>query len=530
MSRATGSPTRRLSADVGRKRAPNLLLILGDQLDARAPVLDQIERGRDTILMAEVSEEATHVSSHKQRTTLFLSAMRHFALDLIEAGHRVRYVRLDDPHNTGSLDGEARRAVEILRPERLHVIHPGEHRVMAMVDRWQGDLVADVVVHPDTHFMVSLDEFEAWADGRKTLVMEYFYREQRKAQRVLLTRDGDPIGGQWNFDKSNRQAFGAAPRPPRPSMARPDDVTKEVMAMVEARFPDSPGNLERFHWPVTRREARRALRDFIKNRLPRFGDHQDAMWTDEPWLYHARLSSSINLKLLDPREVIDAAIAAYDAGEAPINAVEGFVRQIIGWREFIRGVYWHEGPGYAERNSLRHTGNLPAMYWTGETEMRCMAQSIGQVLEHAYAHHIQRLMVTGNFALIAGVEPGLVNDWYLGMYVDAVDWVTAPNTIGMALHADGGVVGTKPYAASGRYISRMSNYCDDCPYDPGVRHGERACPFSTFYWDFLLRHEKRFRQNNRMAMMLRNLDRLDDSEKRAIREHASDLRKDMEIE
>ena len=523
-AQGSGSGAERLRADVGRAACENLLLVFGDQLTTRVPAFDAIDVGRDVVMMAEVAEEATHVASHRQRTTLFLSAMRHFALELVEAGHRVRYVRLDDAHNTQSLDAELRRAAEMLEPERVHVTRPGEHRVMGMVESWKSDLGVPVEVHEDTHFLVTPGEFERWASERKSLVMEHFYRERRRRQRVLLTKDGSPVGGSWNYDKENRRAFKRAPEVRTPYMARPDAVTREVMALVERRFPDAPGRMESFGWPVTRREARRALRDFIERRLPGFGAHQDAMWSGEPWLSHSRLSAAINLHLLDPGEVVDAAIEAYEAGDAPLNSVEGFVRQIIGWREFIRGVYWSEGPGYPERNGLGHDGALPEFYWTGRTEMSCMRDSVGQVLDHAYGHHIQRLMVTGNFALIAGIDPGAVRDWYLGMYVDAVDWVTAPNTVGMALHADGGVVGTKPYAASGKYIQRMSNACGGCRYDPSQRTGEKACPFSTFYWDFLLRHERRFRSNPRMNLTLKNLDRLTDAEKRAIREHASTLR------
>jgi deoxyribodipyrimidine photolyase-related protein len=280
---------------------------------------------------------------------------------------------------------------------------------------------------------------------------------------------------------------------------------------------------------VTRTEARRALKDFVEHRLADFGRYEDAMWTDEATVNHSRLSPGLNLKLLSPRECVDAALDAYHSGHAPLNSVEGFVRQLIGWREFIRGVYWFEGAEYAERNGLDHHGHLPDMYWSGDTEMACMRQCIGQVLDQAYGHHIQRLMVTGNFALLSGVHPRAVSDWYLGMYVDAVDWATLPNTLGMAMHADGGVVGTKPYAASGKYISRMSNYCDECRYDVNERTGETACPFNTLYWDFLIRHRERFRSNNRMAMMLKHVDRMTQAQRVEITVSAGSLREDLGI-
>jgi deoxyribodipyrimidine photolyase-related protein len=324
----------------------------------------------------------------------------------------------------------------------------------------------------------------------------------------LIEADNTPAGGTWNFDRDNRQSFRQAPEVPKVYTSRPDAITREVIRLVESRFPEHDGSTDSFRWPVTRAEALRALDDFIARRLPFFGTYQDAMWTDAPFLYHSMLSAALNLKLLNPDECVSKAVSAYEDGRAALNAVEGFIRQLIGWREFIRGIYWHEGPRYQDRNSLDQHGTLPDFYWTGRTDMVCLSQAIGQVLAYGYGHHIQRLMVTGNFALIAGVAPRQVGDWYLAMYVDAVSWVTVPNTIGMAMHADGGVVGTKPYAASGKYIQRMSNYCRTCPFDPASRTGAQACPFTTFYWDFLMRNRKRFQKNRRMGMVLRNVDRL----------------------
>jgi deoxyribodipyrimidine photolyase-related protein len=317
---------------------------------------------------------------------------------------------------------------------------------------------------------------------------------------------------------------------PAPRRFRPDGITQQVLGLVARRFSDAPGQLESFQWPVTRKQARVALRDFITKRLPGFGPYQDAMWANEPFLNHSLLSPLLNLKLLRPRECIDAAVEAWQAGDVPLPSVEGFVRQILGWREFIRGVYWYEGPGYGERNGLDQHGRLPDFYWNGDTDMACMHQALGQVLARGYGHHIQRLMVTGNFALMAGVHPRALSDWYLGMYVDAVDWVTLPNTLGMVMHADArpgemrGLVGTKPYAASGAYIRRMSNYCTGCSYDPKKRAGEGACPFTVFYWDFLARNRERLARNPRMAMAWKNLQRLSAAEQKAIRDDASHLR------
>ncbi len=522
------SPGSKLSSNVGEKKARRLLVVFGDQLTADVPAFEEIEPGADVVLMMEVAEEATHVPSHRQRTVLFLSAMRHFALDLMEAGHRVRYVKLDDPHNTHSFTDEVERAVEMLGVEEVHVTHPGEHRVMTMVESWGKRFGVEVNIHDDAHFLTTPDDFDAWANGKKQLVMEFFYRQQRKDLDVM-TKGGKPEGGEWNYDKENRKAFKETPRPEKPYQPRTDAVTAEVIDLVSRRFPDAPGELESFRWPVTREQALRALDKFVEQRLHRFGTYQDAMWTEQPWLYHSHLSSSLNLKLLNPREVYQAAVEALESGDAPINSVEGFVRQIIGWREFIRGVYWYEGKDYPKRNGLDQHGDLPEFYWNAETGMACMADSLGSVVEHAYGHHIQRLMVTGNFGLIAGVHPTRVHEWYLGMYIDAVEWATAPNTVGMAMHADHAVVGTKPYSASGKYIKRMSNYCEHCRYDPNKRTGEDACPFNTFYWDFLIRNEDRFKGNNRMAMILKNVERMNKKDKTEITVEGRRLRKEFGV-
>lgn len=527
MSGAKNSPSHALSATIDGP-VEQLLVVFGDQLDDRSPAFDALNRDRDAILMMEVKDEATHVPSHKQRTVLFLSAMRHFALRLVEKGWRVRYVRLNDAHNTHSFDGEVRRAWKTLNAKRLIVQRPGEHRVMKMAAGWKKDF-GEVDIIEDQHFLCSTREFGEWAKGKKSLVMEMFYRRERKRLDVLMDSESRPVGGEWNLDKENRETFKEAPRAPKIYRARRDAITKEVIELVERTFPESPGNVGSFGWGVTRDEAKRALGDFIEHRLARFGTHQDAMWTGEPWLYHSQVSPYVNLHLLAPMELVEPAIEKFEAREAPLNSVEGFVRQVIGWREFIRGVYWREGPKYGERNGLDQHGDLPGFYWSGETGMNCMRDSIGQVLEHGYGHHIQRLMVTGNFALISGVHPKKISDWYLGMYVDAIDWVTLPNTLGMAMHADGGVVGTKPYAASGKYIQRMSNYCEGCRYDPSKRTGEDACPFNTFYWEFLVRNEERLSSNMRMKMILANVKKMSKEEKVELRVSAQKRRDEFGI-
>jgi deoxyribodipyrimidine photolyase-related protein len=359
--------------------------------------------------------------------------------------------------------------------------------------------------------------------------MEYFYREQRRRHSVLMDpqNEGAPLGGKWNFDVENREAFGAAGPgevPPRCAF-KPDAVTRKVIALVEGLFPQHPGRLESFAWPVTRAQALQSLRAFVKERLPQFGRYQDAMWPGDPWLYHSHLSAALNLKLLNPREVLAAAVAAYESGHAPLASVEGFVRQILGWREYVRGIYWTQMPGYLELNTLGADADLPEWYWTGDTDMACLRDAIGQTLTHGYANHIQRLMVTGLYALMLGVQPKQVHAWYLAVYVDAVEWVELPNTLGMSQYADGGLMGSKPYVATGKYIERMSPHCKGCRYDPAQRTGERACPFTTLYWNFLMRHEVTLAKNPRMALQVKNLARMNAAQRQEVALRAAAIRR-----
>jgi deoxyribodipyrimidine photolyase-related protein len=507
----------------------SLVLVLGDQLDLGSSAFDGFDAGSDAAWMAEVADESTHVPSSRPRIAMFLAAMRHFALALEAAGRPLHYTRLDAPGNRGSLEQQLRADIERLRPARLVMTAPGDWRVLRAIETVAAGCSLPLEIREDRHFFVSVREFAAHARGRKSLRMEYFYREQRKRHRVLMDpQDGDsPLGGQWNFDADNREAFdasGPGAVPPR-CVFEPDEVTREVIALVQERFSRHPGSLESFAWPVTRAQALQSLHAFVEERLPLFGRYQDAMWPGNPWLYHAHLSAALNLKLLDPREMVAAAVAAFEAGHAPLAGVEGFVRQILGWREYVRGIYWTQMPGYLERNALRAGEDLPDWYWTGATEMACLRDAIGQTLAHGYANHIQRLMVTGLYALMLGVQPRQVHAWYLAMYVDAVEWAELPNTLGMSQYADGGLMGSKPYVATGRYIDRMSPHCKGCRYDPAQRAGEGACPFTTLYWDFLMRHEGTLAKNPRMALQVKNAARLDEPQKLAIRERAAAIRR-----
>jgi deoxyribodipyrimidine photolyase-related protein len=500
------------------------VLVLGDQLDLDAAAFDGFDATCDRVWMAEVAEESTHVPSSKARIALFLAAMRHFAQQLAEAGRPLHYLPLDDAGNPGTLSAALGEAIARWRPQSLVMTAPGDWRVLQALRACAAAHGLPLDVREDRHFFGTVREFAAHAQGRKRLRMEHFYRVMRQRHGVLM--DGtQPAGGQWNFDADNRAPFGRdGPQglvaPPR---FEPDATTREVLALVEHRFGAHPGSLGDFAWPVTRAQALHALAQFVEHRLPAFGRWQDAMWPGEPWLWHSLLSAAMNLKLLSPREVVAAAEQAWRAGRVPLASAEGFVRQVLGWREYVRGIYWTRMPGYADLNAFDAHEPLPAFYWSGDTPMACLADAVGQTLRHGYAHHIQRLMVTGLYALLLGVEPREVHAWYLSVYVDAVEWVELPNTLGMSQAADGGLMASKAYIASGRYIERMSGgrLCAGCRFRPAERTGERACPFTLLYWDFLLRHAAALAANPRTLMQVGHLARLDEAERQRITDQAA---------
>lgn len=497
-----------------------LIPVLGDQLSDNLSSLEGIDKAEARILMMEVGEEATYVRHHVRKIAFLFSAMRHHAERLRAAAWTVDYVTLDDPDNEGSLSAEVARAVERLKPERIVVTEAGEWRVRAMLEAWEDRFDCAVEVRPDTRFIASHAEFEEWAADRKALRMEFFYREMRRKTGLLM--DGaKPEGGQWNYDAENRKPPPAKVRAVPPLAFEPDEITQDVLKLVKARFDNHVGRLENFGFAVTREEALAQQAHFIEHHLPQFGDYQDAMVTGEPYLWHAILSPYLNCGLLDPLDLCRAVEQAYRDGKAPLNAAEGFIRQIIGWREFVRGIYWREGPDYTSRNFLKAKRDLPDFYWTGETDMHCMAEAIGGTLDHAYAHHIQRLMVTGNYALLIGADPEQVQRWYLEVYADAYEWVEAPNTLGMSQFGDGGLLASKPYMSSGAYINRMSDYCGKCRYDVKQREGEDACPFNALYWDFLARNREKLGTNQRLAMPYRNWDRMDEKTQKSVRKQAA---------
>lgn len=501
----------------------SLRLILGDQLSHSISSLNDIDPENDVILMCEVQEEATYTPHHPKKIAFLFSAMRHFADELREKSFNVRYIKLDDPDNTGSFDTEVQRALKDTGCSQVIVTEPGEWRVLEKFDAWPKTLRVPVYVRDDDRFLCSRHEFRRWAGQKKNFRMEYFYRDMRRKHKILLDGDDQPKGGKWNFDAENRKPGKTGMVSPSRLSHKKDPVTLEVLDLVGQRFSSHFGDLEPFHFAVTRQQALKELRHFIDHLLPYFGDFQDAMVAGEAYLYHSLLSSYLNAGLLLPLEICQLAEKAYDDGQAPLNAVEGFIRQIIGWREYVRGIYWHKMPGYADMNELAASRSLPGFYWGAPTGMFCVSEAVSHTRQHAYSHHIQRLMVTGNFALLAGIDPKEVCDWYLAVYADAYDWVELPNTLGMALFGDGGIMASKPYAASGKYIKRMSNFCEKCVYDPELMTGDKACPFNALYWDFIDRHDSRLRSNHRMSYMYATWDRMKEDKKAAIRQQAQQI-------
>ena len=487
-----------------------LLLVLGDQLSDTVAALREGDRDADIVVMAEVMDEAAYVPHHPKKIAFLFAAMRKFAARLERDGWTVRYTRLDDPDNAGSIPGELLRRADETGAREVLATEPGEFRLIAALE----DCPVPVRQLPDDRFLCSHSEFDAWAEGRKELRMEWFYRDMRRRTGLLM--DGDaPEGGKWNYDHDNRKPAPDEIEFGGPMRFTPDETVEAVLDLVEDRFGDNFGTLRPFWFATDAGQARQALGHFIHHALPKFGDFQDAMLDGDRFLYHAVVSMYLNAGLLHWREVCEAAAQAYHDGDAPLNAVEGFIRQIIGWREFMRGIYFREGPDYTRRNTLDHRRALPGFYWTADTDMRCVARAVEQTRDEAYAHHIQRLMVMGNFALLAGIDPHAVHEWYLAVYADAYEWVEAPNVIGMSQFADGGIVGSKPYVSGGNYIRKMSDHCRHCAYDVGQKTGEKACPFNYLYWAFLHRHRDRFGKNPRMAQMYRTWMRMSEDKRQA---------------
>ena len=495
----------------------SIRLVLTDQLSESISSLKDYNPDTDIILICEVWDEATYVKHHKKKIAFLFSAMRHFAEMLKNQGCNVKYTTLDHPDNSGSFNGEVKRILAKYSFDRIIVTHPGEYRVLEYIRTLENELNIPIEIRDDDRFLCFPDEFASWALNRKQLRMEYFYRKMRKKYDILM--DGDkPKGGQWNYDAKNRKPPKEGLAIPPPYMGKVDDITQDVISLVSERFDDHFGDVEPFYFAVTRTDALQVLDQFIEQRLAHFGDYQDAMIQDEPWMYHAHISFYLNCGLLLPLECVQAAEKAYHQAKAPLNAVEGFIRQIMGWREYVRGIYWLKMPDYLNENFFEANGKLPDFYWTANTKMNCLRQCVLETKQNAYAHHIQRLMVLGNFALLAGIDPKEVNEWFLIVYADAYEWVELPNVSGMILFADGGYLASKPYAAGGSYISKMSDYCKNCSYKVTKKNGPDACPFNYLYWNFLDRNREKLAGNHRIGMMYKTFKRMSEEKQKAIRD------------
>ena len=492
-------------------------LVLGDQLDFCIASLTDIDPVNDFIFMAELKEEATYVKHHKKKIAFIFSAMRHFAEECRLKGWNVCYIDYENPLNKENFLSQLQLVIDTFSPELLCMVEAGEFRLRQAFKNFQLETSTPFEIRKDTRFFSSEEHFRNWADGRTQLRMEYFYREMRREYKVLMNKDGTPVGGKWNYDSENRASPDAEKHIPSPTKIKPDKITREVIDLVNNRFSENFGSLESFHFAVTRKDALFILDKFIEERLINFGTFQDAMLVDEEWMYHSHTGMYLNIGLLNPKEVVLRAERAFYEQNLPLNSVEGFIRQVLGWREYVRGLYWYKMPQYADMNYLDLNAPLPKFYWTAQTDLKCVSQSITQTHEHAYAHHIQRLMILGNYALLTGVSPEHLNYWFLSVYVDAYEWVELPNVSGMALFADGGILASKPYVSGGAYIDRMSNYCASCNYNVKKKTGENACPFNYLYWNFLMSHEEKFKNNPRMAMMYRTLSKMSDENRNQIK-------------
>lgn len=500
-----------------------IILVLGDQLSLACGALAAGDKTRDVVMMAEVSGEAKAVKHHPKKIALIFAAMRKFAATLRSDGWDIRYSALDDAENSGSIKGEIARRQRETGLDELHVTQAGDWRLRSLF----AELNAHV--HDDDRFIASEAEFATWAVGRKTLRMEYFYREMRKKTGFLMD-GGAPVGGKWNYDVENRKGPPQQIHAPEPKQFAPDDITQEVLLLVREQFSDHFGTLTGFGYATTAEEAEQAFEQFCQFALPFFGEFQDASLRRHAFLYHSCISAYMHLGLLDPLAVCMRVEQAYRAGHAPLNSAEGFIRQVLGWREYMRGIYAYLGPDYATENYLGHHTDLPALYWGAPTKMACMSHVVAQTRDEAYAHHIQRLMIAGNFALLCGVAPQQVHEWYLSVYIDALEWVELPNTLGMSQFADGGKIASKPYISSGAYINRMSDYCKGCYYDVKERDSERACPFNALYWAFLDRNEAKFSHNPRMRPIYRNWYRMEEERRRQILKKSDSLLKSLGAE
>lgn len=505
-----------------------LRIILEDQLTHSLPIL--VEARKDDILFfCECHEQLNYLPHHPKKLAFILSSMRHFAEELRQKGFDVQYVYYTNEPKKGELAQAIQNAIATFKPELVAYTEPSEWHVQEKLRKLAlKNKNIKFKRFEDNRFLCSKEEFNQWAKDRKQLRMEYFYRIMRLKYHILLNNNKTPIGGKWNYDIENRKTAPKSLKSPSRISHKKDHITLKVLETIRLHFDKNFGDLEPFYFATNRQQALKEAEHFIHQLLPKFGDYQDVMMVDEPYLYHSLLSAYINVGLLLPLELCHMAEKAYQLGKVPLNCAEGFIRQILGWREYVRGIYWLMIPEYSTKNYFNADSPLPWSYWGGNTHMRCIKEVVKQTKEHAYSHHIQRLMITGNFALLAGINPFEVHQWYLSVYADAFEWVELPNTLGMALYADGGLLASKPYCASGKYIKRMSNFCQGCYYNPDELIGEKACPYNALYWHFLMKHQDKLSQNPRMKIIYQSLNRFSNDKKKQIISQAKQVFNQLE--
>jgi deoxyribodipyrimidine photolyase-related protein len=506
-----------------------LRLLLGDQLNSQHSWFNEVDDNA-IYVMAEMRQETDYVKHHIQKVVAFFLSMRNYAADLQAKGHEVIYFKISDENNVHDLEKIISKCIEEHQITQFEYQLPDEFRLDEQLKQICTNLKIDTKVFDTEHFYTSRTELTEFFEGKKLLLMENFYRMMRKKHHILM-QGSQPEGNQWNYDKDNRLKYKG--QVPVPNAIVFQKNIEELITEIEKAKVTTFGkiNVSSFNWPTSRKECLEQLDFFCTDLLKYFGDYEDASHTDEKFLFHSRLSFAMNSKMLSPKEVNDKIVAYYyeNKDDITISQVEGFVRQILGWREYVRGIYWKEMPNYGKMNALENYNKLPDFYWTGKTKMTCMQKAISQSLEEAYAHHIQRLMIIGNFSLLTQMHPDEVDSWYLGVYIDAIEWVEMPNTRGMSQYADGGIIATKPYVSSGSYINKMSNYCGDCFYDVKVKLGEKACPFNSLYWNFLDDKREHFAKNQRMSMMLALLNKMQPEELSKIKEKAQHIIENMDL-
>ena len=502
----------------------SIRFIFADQCSHSISSLKTCDKSNDIILMCEVKQEAKNISHHKKKILFLFSIMRHFAKELKDEGYNVLYIKYDDKINQGSFTNQLKYILK-KNPSYKKVIltHPGDYRVYNDALNWSNSLNCEVNILQDDRFYTTIEDFNKWFDSYKAPRMEIFYRLMRKKHNILI-KNNQPTGGKWNYDIQNRKSPNKDLKIPKPFHTPIDTITKDVINLVKKEFNSHFGLIDDFHFAVTKKDAKKALEHFIKYSLKLFGKYQDSMIENEPWMFHSHIGLYLNTGLLTPQECINKVLIAYEKNECCIASCEGFIRQIIGWREYIRGIYWKFMPKYKNMNHLNSTNNLPSFFWSGDTKLNCLKNSIQDTKNNAYAHHIQRLMIIGNFATLMNLNPIEVSDWFLAVYVDAFEWVELPNVIGMALYADGGILGSKPYISSGSYINKMSTYCKNCQYNIKEKIGENACPFNYLYWTFLNEHKELFKNNPRMNMMINLLNKIDNKTLENMKKSKKDFR------